>query len=171
MGWRERDYAKWTDDERRRFLDSRASAGASRAGGGGILRAGAGFAILASTLLLALGQLPRGHPLLPSFHFSVPSLHRTTPSPNTGATVARVALPRTATLGSFLTIHGQLPAGESGTVSVDGAYRRPPWRLLAAVPAMDGSYTARLRLRHKGLLHLRIHYPDGNRSTGSIRVR
>jgi hypothetical protein len=170
MGWRERDYAKWTDDERKTFLGSLAPARASGAGGG-VFRAGAGVAIAASVALLVLGHFPRGHPLLPAFHFTVPSLHRGTHKAAAAVTVARIALPHSAAVGSFLTLRGQLPAGESGTVSVDGAYVRPPWRLLAAVPATAGSYTARVQLSHKGLLHLRVVYPDGHHSVGSIRVR
>jgi hypothetical protein len=85
--------------------------------------------------------------------------------------VTRIALPRTAAVGSFLTLQGQLPAAESGTVSVEGASVRPPWKLLAAVPAKDGTYTARFRLTLKGLFHLRVTYPDGHHSTGQIRIR
>jgi hypothetical protein len=169
MGWRERDYAKWTDAERRTFLDSLAPA---RAGGAGsIFRAGAGVAIAAFVGLLVLGYFPRGHPLLPAFHFSVPSLHGASHRAAAAVIVARIALPHSAAVGSFLTLRGELPAGGSGTVSVDGAYVRPPWRLLAAVPATAGSYIARVQLSHKGLLHLRVIYPDGHHSVGSIRVR
>jgi hypothetical protein len=135
---------------------------------GSFFRAGAGLAIAASAALLALGQFPRQHPLLPSFHFTVPSLHSAT---HTSTTPTTMVLPRNAALGSFLTIRGELPAGESGTVSVEGASLRPPWRLLAAVPTTDGSYMARVRLSHRGLLHLRVRYPDGHRSVGSIHVR
>jgi hypothetical protein len=183
MGWRDRDYAKWTDEERRRFLGSSLSAPRSprdaitpaRPGrarhAGGVFRAGAGFVIVASAALLALGQLPRGHPLLSAFHVRLPSLNQLAEKPAAASTVPRIALPRTAALGSFLTLQGQLPTGESGTLSVEGASVRPPWRRLATVSAKDGTYTARVLLSHKGLFHLRVTYPDGNRATGSIRVR
>jgi hypothetical protein len=84
--------------------------------------------------------------------------------------LGKISLSRSAQLGSFLTFHGQLPSGESGTVTVEGAYRRPPWQLLAAVPAQGGSYVARIHLTRAGLLHVRLTYPDGHRSVGSIRV-
>jgi hypothetical protein len=176
MGWRDRDYAKWTDEERRLFLGSSAprraavptSAAPSVRPGGSFLRAGAGLAIAASAALLLLGQFPRHHPLLPYFHLTAPSPRKVTP---TSSATTLIVLPRNAAVGSFLTIRGEIPAGESGTVSVEGASLRPPWRLLAAVPATDGSYTVRVRLSQKGLLHLRILYPDGHRSVGSIHVR
>ena len=171
MGWRDRDYAKWTDEERRRFLGSSAPTAARPRSAGSTFRAGAALAIATSTALLALGQIPRGHPLLPAFHFTLPSLHRAAQKLPTAPTIERITLPRTATSGSFLTLRGQLAGGKSGTVSIEGATIRPPWRLLAAVPATDGSYTARIRLSHTGFLHLRISYPDGHHSIGSIRVR
>ena len=43
--------------------------------------------------------------------------------------VQGITLPRTATVGSFLTLRGQLAGGESGTVSIEGATIRPRWRL------------------------------------------
>src|SRR5947209_2671253 len=133
MGWRERDYAKWTKEERRRFLGSATPAASSpgRAWSSGrVFRAGSGFAIAASITLLALGQLPRGHPLLATFHLRLPDLHEVAHKQPAIPTVTRIALPRAAAVGSFLTLHGQLPAGESGTVSVEGAFVRPPWQLL-----------------------------------------
>jgi hypothetical protein len=183
MGWRDRDYAKWTDEERRRFLGSSATAasspratgtttGASRARSPrSVFRAGTGLAIAASAGLFALGQLPRGHPLLSQLHVPLPALRHLGQKPAAAPTVTRIALPRSAAVGSFLALQGQLPAGESGTVSVEGASVRPPWHLLAAVPAKDGAYTARFQLTRKGLFHLRVTYPDGHRSTGQIRVR
>jgi hypothetical protein len=183
MGWRDRDYAKWTDEERRRFLGSSATARSSpraavttRGAAGArftrsVFRAGTGLAVAASAGVFALGQLPRGHPLLSQLHVALPSLHHIGQKPAAASEVTRIALPRTAAVGFFLTLQGQLPAGESGMVSVEGASVRPPWQLLAAVPAKDGAYTARVRLTRKGLFHLRVTYPDGHRSTGQIRVR
>lgn len=170
MGWRDREYAKWTDDERRRFYGS----GAARAQGSSLssrvgIVPGALLAVLVSLLAaLALGQLPRSHPLVPVLHFTFPALfHDSAPAK---ANPDAISLPRRLPLGSYLTLHGQLPAGESGTVTVEGAYIRPPWKLLAAVPAANGSYEARIPLNHRGLLHLRVTYPDGHRSVGETRV-
>jgi hypothetical protein len=184
VGWRDRDYARWTDEERRRFLGSgirsssppprtplRVPASTPRLFGPRIgVAQGASFAIIVSAVLFLLGHVPYTHPLIPALHFTVPHPPFQTPGSSTKATLGKVNVPRSARLGSFLTLHGRLPSGESGTVSVEGAYRRPPWQLLAAVPAQDGSYAARIQLSRTGLLHLRITDPDGHRSVGSIRV-
>ena len=206
MGWRDRDWAKWTDEERRRFYGSSSSSGFTaarrakwtdeerrpfygssspsgftaarsyRTGSGqgrlfgprvGLLPGFFLAVIVSLVVALALGQLPRSHPLIPSLHFTLPSLSSAPPA----AENSTISLPHSLPFRSFLTLHGQLAAGEMGTVTVEGAYIRPPWRLLAAVPAANGSYQARIPLNHKGLLHLRVTYPDGQRSVGEVRVR
>ena len=102
--------------------------------------------------------------------FHVPGLPHAGPAkPPSG--IGKIALPPVVPVGSFLTLHGTLPAGETGTVSVEGAYRGPPWRLLATVPAADGSYAARIRVDRRGLLHFRVTYPDGYRAVGSVHIR
>lgn len=87
MGWRERDYARWTDEERRRFLGSttlaRAGSPSTRRASSGLVAPGVSFAVLASAALLAAGHLPRNHPLIPALNFKLPPLAhhpRTTPS-------------------------------------------------------------------------------------------
>jgi hypothetical protein len=61
MGWQDRDYARWTDEERRRFLGVGASrASASRRSVG--VSECATVAVLVSAAVFALGHLPRGHP-------------------------------------------------------------------------------------------------------------
>ncbi|HZD86536.1 MAG TPA: hypothetical protein VE088_00855 [Gaiellaceae bacterium] len=178
MGWRDRDYAKWTDEERRRFLGT--PAGGNRSGGSapgarrvGVLP-GAGLAIAVSAAAFALGQLPRGHPIVPALHFDIPSIGSHTPTPASAssgeARLGKIRLPRRAHRGGFLTIQGQMPPGVLGTVSLEGAYGRPPWHLLAAVPSQNGSYRARIPLTGTGLLHVRITFPDGRRAVGAMRV-
>jgi hypothetical protein len=129
------------------------------------------LAVLVSAGIFLLGHVPSNHPLVPALHFSIPGLHESPNASSTGATLGKITLPRVVHAGSFLTLRGLLPRGETGTVSVEGVYRRPPWRLLAAVPADGSAYTARIRLRRTGLLHLRVTYPDGHRTVGSLRVR
>lgn len=173
MGWRDRDWAKWTDEESRAFYGSGGSSAPSPSfparsrvrprPTNSVLLA----VIVSFIVALALGQLPHSHPLIPALRFALPSLsHRSTAS-RTGT----ISLPHSLPLSSFLTIHGRLAVGEAGTVEVEGAYVRPPWKRLAAVPAPAGSYEARIRLDHKGLLHLRVIYPDGHRAVDEVRVR
>jgi hypothetical protein len=179
MGWRERDYARWTDEERRRFLGSSASHPASASSCSATASSrnrvrpvnAALLAVLVSAGIFLLGHVPSNHPLIPALNFGVPSLHDSPKASSTGATLGKITLPRVVRIGSSLTLRGHLPRGEAGTVSVEGVYRRPPWRLLAAVPARGSTYTARIRLAGTGLLHLRVTYPDGHRTVGSLRVR
>jgi hypothetical protein len=183
VGWRDRDYARWTDEERRRFLESSVSSSsrARPASGGSAstprvfgprigVAQGASLAVIASAVLFLLGHLPQNHPLIAALHFNIPRPPGLTHGSPSITRLGKITLARSAQLGSFLTFHGQLPSGESGTVTVEGAYRRPPWQLLAAVPAQAGSYAARIHLTRAGLLHVRLTYPDGHRSVGSIRV-
>ena len=141
---------------------------------------GASLAVIVSAVLFLLGHVPQNHPLIAALHFDIPRPPRLAygSSSRTGLGkiglgkigFGKISLARSAQLGSHLTFHGQLPSGESGTVIVEGAYRRPPWQLFAAVPAQAGSYAARIHLTRAGLLHVRLTYPDGHRSVGSIRV-
>ena len=178
MGWRDRDYARWTDEERRRFLDSSVSsssrgrpASAPHVFGPRLgVAQGAFLAVIVSAVLFLLGHVPQNHPLIAALHFNIPRPPRLAYGSSSRTGLGKISLARSAQLGSYLTFHGQLPSGESGTVTVEGAYRRPPWQLFAAVSAQAGSYAARIHLTRAGLLHVRLTYPDGHRSVGSIRV-
>jgi hypothetical protein len=171
VGWRDRDYAKWTDEERRRFYgtgDPRSRTYADGSGSRLGVVPGVFLAVIVSVLAaLALGQLPRSHPLVPALHFTFPALSSGPPSTTTAATIE---LPSSLPLGGFLTLHGQLPADETGTVTVEGAYDHNRLKVMATVPAENGSYEARIPLQRRGLLHLRVTYPDGHTSTGQASV-
>jgi hypothetical protein len=184
MGWRQRDYAKWTDEERRRFLGTSSAApgrrsdvarvGTSATEPRRFVRPGVGLAIAASAALFGLGHFPQHHPILPALYFAIPKIPHVSSThslrPNAQDPVGRIRLPSSGRVGGFLTIQGRLPDGEEGTVSVQGAFSQQPWRLLAAVPSASGSYQARIQLTRPGLLHLRVVYPDGHRAVGSMRV-
>src|SRR4051812_40979995 len=79
MGWRDRDYARWTDEERRRFLGSNLSASSSsrsytphREGFRIGVVQGAFLAISVSALLFLVGHVPGSHPLVPALDFRLP---------------------------------------------------------------------------------------------------
>jgi hypothetical protein len=176
MGWRDRDYARWTEAERRRFLGSGPSFPAGRSYSAAprqarLFRTGprlrtapaASVAVLASlALVVFLGQLPRSHPLVPVLHF--------TTSGHAASSTDTISLPSSLPLGSYLTLHGQVPTGETGLVTIEGAYAQGPWQLLATVPVTDGSYQAQILLNQPGALQLRTTLPDGHRSLGDVRV-
>jgi hypothetical protein len=178
VGWQDRDYARWTTEERRRFLGSDAPVAATATRPSTPRPTGTQAAVLAvavSAALFALGHLPRGHPLVPAFHFNLLARSTVRAQPQssfqvTEPQVGKLHGPRAARIGSFLTVSGSLPPGTAGSVSVEGTYGHG-WQTLVLVSTGASSYTARIPLARRGLLHLRIVYPDGSRSVGSIRVR
>jgi hypothetical protein len=72
--------------------------------------------------------------------------------------------------GGFFVLRGHAAPEMSGTVTVEGTYGGG-WRLLATVPMRGGVYEARVELAQRRLLHLRVIYPDGSKSVGSVGVR
>jgi hypothetical protein len=167
MGWRDRDYAKWTDEERRRFYSSGATYPTRDPSplrtGGGLLRPGAGLAALAS-LAIALGQLPLHHPLLPALHIGGTSAPPAPVSP-----VRTISGPSTAAVGSSLALHGTAPPG---AVTVEGSYDAGrSWMVLATLQSLDGMYATQITLTQRGNLSIKVVYSDGSAATGSILVR
>ena len=130
-----------------------------------LARIGVAAAIVA-VAAVAAGQLPRADPLVPALHLDFPRLHHTTHAQR----IAKLQLPRHAPVGSTLTLASAHDAGTGGRVRISGTYTGR-WHTIALVPLTDTGYRARIWLRRRGLLHLRIVYPDGTRSVGSIRVR
>jgi hypothetical protein len=156
MGWQDRDYAKWTDHERRRYYGF-GSVSPRR----GLLRPGAGLAVLAS-LAIALGQLPLHHPLVPALHFG----GAIAPRASSVGTISGVS---TATVGSHLTLHGSAPAG---AVTVQGSYDGGrTWTTLSSVQSIGGTYTATVQLAQRGDLSLKVIYANGSTATGSVVVQ
>ena len=165
MGWQEREYARWTDAERRRYLGTGASRRAAAEPRFGF-RQGASLAVLASAAVLVLGNLPRGHALVPALHFRLPLPHASRHVPALG----KISLPRHARAGSSLTLTGRLSGADGRIIVVEGTYR-DGWRVVGRSEVRGGSYSANVPLARRGLFHLRVLYPDGSRAVGSIRVR
>jgi hypothetical protein len=169
MGWRDRDYAKWTNEERRRFYGSgptftgRDPARRSTRIG---LRPGAWLAIVVA-VVIALGQLPRHHPLIPALHFG----SRASSTPPSTAPVGRITGLSTATLGSTLSLHGSAPLPDA-SVQIEGSYDSGrTWKILSAVRSSGGAYAARIALKRRGSLALKIVFANGSSAVGSIFVR
>jgi hypothetical protein len=167
MGWAERDYAKWTDEERERFYGTR-SVRAGSAKPERVFRRGVGPAILASGVLFALGRFPASHPILPFLHFRLPASHGSaSPFRPTG----KISTPGTANIGSTLTFHGTAPPGD-GPVNVEGSYDGgQTWETLTRATSTNGGYTAQIKLSEPGRLQIRIVFSDGSKSVGSLLVK
>src|SRR5262249_28756414 len=151
MGWQDREYAKWTVEERRRFFghDSRPNnprpspfgpfGPPQSTGQNGVLRRGVGPAILVSGVLIALGHFPASHPILPMLQFRLPGL--SSAAPNEIRPTGTINTPGTATVGSTLTLNGAAPQG-NGPVTVEGSHDGgQTWQTLTSVTSANGSYS------------------------------
>ena len=190
MGWRERDWAKLRDDERRALWDVASDRERDPAPvrqrslpgtGGGLgrrigLRPGAAWAVLLSAaLLVVLGQFPKVHPWVPALHFKLPALRTSGASPaaarDHSPRYVRIRGPRTVPAGAFLTTHGTISPSVRGPLLVQGRWQRPGhWKTLAGGYARKGSYTVRFRLLRRGVVHVRIALPDGTFALSKILV-
>lgn len=186
MGWRDRDYAKFTDAELADYLgttyerkiDVPTAREAALPPRRSIFARGVGPAVTVSALLYGLGHFPPGHPLLslPRLFGSAPA--RTAPTPSVAPpTFARPRTPgridglTTGRVGGSLTLSGTVGAATSGAVAVDGSYDGgATWYRLATAPVSQGSYSARLQLLRVGVLRLRVSRPDGSTAEGDITV-
>lgn len=166
VGWRDRDYAKWTDEERRRFYGSGAtfrSLDPPSRNGHGRLRQGAGLGAVVS-LAIAFGALPLRHQLLGVFHAgSAPAPVVVTPPTSTITGLS------SALVGSSLSLHGTAP---SGVVTVEGSLDGGhTWVVLSRVTSSGGTYAAQIPLTQRGDLTIKIEFADGSTATGSLIVQ
>jgi len=174
MGWREREYARFTRAERERFYGPAVAPGRGRrASVRATCTGGAGLAVAVSALLFVLGQVPKGHPLVPALHFRVPGVARAPASMRpTSRRVLPLRLPAVGAVSSPLTIRGRLPGYGGRLVVVEGRWNRRGWATLATSRiGRHGAYRARFRLARTGVLRVRLTYPNGMTSLGVMHVR
>jgi hypothetical protein len=199
MGWRDRDWAKFTDEEWRALIGRRSSRnlppsheGAShrtvstsvprrrtkRAGGRRALRTiGLLVFCVAATAAILGGMIVTGHvpgansqpnaatPITLHPVASVPPVVDRTLPPR----VTRITGTRLLDYGGSLTLSGH-HTPTSGTISVRGRWGSGAWITFAVASASRRSYSFRIPLTHRGVLHLRVVYPDGSSSVGTYQV-
>jgi hypothetical protein len=170
MGWRDRDYAKWTDEERRIFYGSaapsRRRAPRRLATANGLLRPRAGLAALVSGVI-AIGLLPFRHQLLPALHVGGRPWSASPPT----APVGQITGLSSATLGSTLSIRGTAPLPD-GPVRVEGSYDGGrTWQILSTAQSSGGTYSAQVSMSRRGYLSIKVLYANGTSAVGSILVR
>jgi hypothetical protein len=200
MPWQERDWAKWTDEERNRFLGTsgtrrgggakRPPAGGSRrnrppAGGSGLNRRLSrsetllAFAAIASFIGYGVHKASDGQSQ--RLELPTPDLTSVPRSPNPATKpppAARVPAPKHRSMqlpsslrrGTYVTSSGTLGTNVSGIVIVEGRWGSGPWYRLASANATNGAYRVRYLLDRPGLMHIRIALPDGNYVVGSVRI-
>jgi hypothetical protein len=174
LGWRERDWAKLTDSERRALWGlSRPAAGLRKGRRHGDralrLRAGAGIAIAVSATLVAAGHLPQGHPLLPALHVPLPTSAQAV-VPQERPRFVRMRGPRTVRVGALMTNSGVVDPSVSGPLLVQARWKPHAWKTLGGTYVKDGEYRVSYRLKHRGIVHVRISLPDGTFAIATIRV-
>jgi hypothetical protein len=184
MPWEERDWAKWTDEERDRYLGTavRRSGGASRPAVGRSRLNGPvsrNQTILAFALIAMFAFFAVHHALKLPTPDPTSVLGGPTPPLSKGPPAGNVLQPRrdpipdlppTMRRGTYVTSWGTLGRDVSGVLVVEGRWGSGPWYRLATAPVTNGRYRVRYFLDKPGILHLRIALPDGNYLVARIRV-
>jgi hypothetical protein len=89
-----------------------------------------------------------------------PVVHRTT----------RITGTRLLQYGSTLTLtDSHTPV--TGNIVVSGRWGAGPWTAFAVARGAERRFSFRIPLDRRGVLHLRIAYPDGGRAVGTYQVR
>lgn len=171
MGWRERDWARFTDAEfdaiygrsprpvsaqHRTWAPPRSRT---------LLAPGAGLAVVVSAVVLLAGQFPRTHPLLPALRIG-------TPSQSSTQRQFPLNLPTSAPYGSTLTVNGADNGAASGEVVAVGRWNGgPPTTLATTALAADRSWSLPIPMSQQGTLAVTIELPSGSTLVGSVLVQ
>ncbi len=184
MGWRERDWAKWTDGERQRFFGTTRSTSCAptwsspKTVGKRRTRREA----LAALILIAAAVAYYSGVLDHSAQRTISRTSRPAPTPylrlpHTSPAAAPPS-PRYTTMsgpssvprGTYMTVTGTLPPGESGPIIVEGRWESGPWYELASTNASNGGFRVRYTLPRPGIVHVRLALPDGEYAVRTIDV-
>lgn len=174
MGWRERDYARFNEAERRVFYGEgpaepsmRRSAGASRRAA----TRSTGLAVIVSLALLLAGRHVSGSPVGRALRFAEPSAPPTgSPSPSPPRSLL-LDVPSTAALGSGVDIDGTLHGYNGRVVLLEGSLDGASWTTLAAGRLdADGHFRVSVRYTGRGVERLRLSYPNGDAAVATVVV-
>ena len=127
---------------------------------------------------IALGQFPRGHPVVPALSFGGSQEQAAPPQAiSTGFSVRTIRLggATTAKLGSTYRLKGRTGtvnlARVLGTVVLRGRWGRGGWIALSKTSTdRQGRFSLKIPLRQRGSLHLRLSMPDGYVGIQTLRV-
>jgi len=185
VGWRERDWARWTDAERQRFFgttrSTRHAPTWSSANAGGKRRTHR--QTLAALVLIAVAVAYYSGALTDLAQHTITSRPAPTPylrlprTPPTSTTAAprsprytTISGPSSVPRGTYMTVTGTLRPGESGAVIVEGKWDSGPWYELASTNASNGGFRVRYTLPRPGIVHVRLALPDGDYAVKTINV-
>lgn len=185
MGGRERDWAKWTDAERQRFFGtirstSRAHTRPSPRAVGNhrtLRQILAALVLIAAAVAYHSGALNHFAQRRISPTSSGPArtpylrLPHTSPSPAPPSPrYTTMSGPSSVPRGTYMTVTGTLPPGESGPIIVEGRWESGPWYQLASTNSSDSGFRVRYALLRPGIVHVRLALPDGNYAVKTIDV-
>ena len=173
MPWQERDWAKWTDEERNRYLGTsggrRGSSGGPTVGASRLNRPVSRQQTILACALITLFVGYAAHKVLngPTFTWmGTPPPVRMSPPKR----VPMTGVPAMIRRGTYVTARGTLGRNTSGVVIVEGRWGSGAWYRLATAPATNGTYRVRYLLDKPGLVHLRIALPDGTYLVATTRI-
>ena len=174
MPWQERDWAKWTDEERDRYLGTSGSPGGTRRPP--VRRSGLNQPLSNGRAILAFAAIAAFVAYAVHSGLRLPNLSvidRTSPAVKIAPPkrLPMTGLPRTLRRGTYVTSRGTLGPNVSGPVIVEGRWGSGPWYRLASANAKKGTYRVRYLLDRPGFVHLRIALPDGNYLVATTRVK
>jgi hypothetical protein len=196
MGWRDRDYAKFRKDEFEaiyggtRFAGAhtaRATRGAMRKESAGSPRRRRGSRALRALWLLALAVVGTAALLGIAIGIGNSSLgnHAQGSSPSafvpSGKLSVRIVPPvphratriagiRLLQYGSRLTLSDS-HTPMTGNIVISGRWGEGRWETFAVARGERSTFSFRIPLTSRGVLRLRILYPDGARAVGTYQVR
>ena len=168
MGWRDRDWARFDEAERRVLYGSGVLRGATtRTAPLSIVLV---LVALVAAGCVAAGQLPRHHPLVPAFAFRLPH-------PQWGGktlVASSIGHGQTVPLGGSLlatepstySLRGRTASMNglhiTGDVVLRGRWNKGPWLVMSRTRTdAAGNFRVTSNLRRRGLLELRLEMPDG----------
>gem|GEM_PF-5099362 len=188
MGWQERDWAKWTDAQRQRFFETTRSTShaPTRSSPKAIGKRRTRKETLAALILIAaaaayysgalnhsaqrtISPTSSGPARTPSLRLPHTSPTSTTPEPPSPR-YTTMSGPSSVPRGTYMTVTGTLPPGESGPIIVEGQWESGPWYELASTNASNGGFRVRYTLPRPGIVHVRLALPDGDYAVRTIDV-
>jgi len=88
------------------------------------------------------------------------------PSPRYTTMSGPSSVPR----GTYMTVTGTLPQGESGPIIVEGQWESGPWYELASTNTSNRGFRVRYTLPRPGVVHVRLAFPNGDYAVKTIDV-
>jgi hypothetical protein len=171
--WQERDWAKWTDEERDRYLGSSVRRGGTTRPP--VRRSGLNRPVRKRQAILVFAAIAAF--VAYAVHNGLKLPNRSVIEPSSSAAkiappkrIPMTGLPTTLRRGTYVTSRGTLGRNVSGPVIVEGRWGRGPWYRLASANATRGTYRVRYLLDRPGFVHLRIALPDGNYLVATTRI-